>query len=116
MTVARFKLRKRIKVLEDCEQHLFVLICCEKAELVAVMEGKTSPQDLRSLLQQQFDDAEYLIGLMQKARDYLTGRVNHRELQQCCREECQRLYSKYACLKNDIIVFLDYLEHGFNLY
>ncbi|GFY55221.1 hypothetical protein TNIN_207261 [Trichonephila inaurata madagascariensis] len=115
IAMAQRILMERIQVLEDCEKYLFVLIRCDHADLVAVMEGTTSPQDLRSQLQELFDDADYVIGLIQRSRDTLTGRIQHPELLPTAREAFQRMYSKYEALKNDIILFLDYLEHLYNL-
>ncbi|GFV45979.1 hypothetical protein TNCV_1158881 [Trichonephila clavipes] len=94
---------------------LSALIRCQRVDIIDAMEGITTPQDLRALIKEQFDDADYFIRFMQRTREFLTGRIQHRELQPFARDISQRLYSRCVTLKNDIIALLDCLDRVLNL-
>ncbi|GFT87233.1 hypothetical protein TNCV_2310311 [Trichonephila clavipes] len=92
ITAAQNKLRGLIKDLENCKKYLSILIHSQREDLIAIMEEQPSTQDLRSLLQEQFNDADYLIGLIQRSRGCLTGHIQHPELLPSARIAFQRLY------------------------
>ncbi|GFQ73910.1 hypothetical protein TNCT_683771 [Trichonephila clavata] len=113
VTVARARLRDRLDILDNCAANLHVLICCSRQELITIMKGITSPADLRSQIQKYLTDAVYIIGIIQRNLHYLTGRVSHPELLPAARDDFNRMKSNYLLLENDIILFLDYLEHKY---
>ncbi|GFT15704.1 hypothetical protein TNCV_4986121 [Trichonephila clavipes] len=112
--VAKDRLRARVQVLEDCHKQLNGLLLYDRPELIAIMEGQTTIQDIRSMLPDQFNDAEYLIGLIERTIDCIKDYVNHPEVLPAAQEDFKRLHSKYLLIKIDITLFLGHIEHAYN--
>ncbi|GFY70038.1 hypothetical protein TNIN_403771 [Trichonephila inaurata madagascariensis] len=78
------------------------------------MEGITTPQEIRSLLPNHFNDGEYLIELIEGTMEFLTGYTQHPELQPPARDDFKRLHTKFLIFKMDITLFLGFIEQTYH--
>ncbi|GFY64899.1 hypothetical protein TNIN_308941 [Trichonephila inaurata madagascariensis] len=114
LRIAREKLRARVQVLEDVRNHLNSLLLIDQAELISAIQGKTTLQEIRSLLPNHFNDGEYLIGLIERNVDFLAGITDHPESQPSARDDFKRLHTKFLRMKVDITLFLGFIEQSYH--
>ncbi|GFY52841.1 hypothetical protein TNIN_412751 [Trichonephila inaurata madagascariensis] len=106
----RFRPENSLKMDILSPENIRLDVLCEG---IQVAKEKLRARDIRSLLPDHFNDAEYLIGLIERTTDCLTGYVDHPELQPPALDDFKRLHSKYLILKIDITLFLGHIEHAY---
>ncbi|GFW70260.1 hypothetical protein TNCV_3337781 [Trichonephila clavipes] len=76
LQVAKEALRARVQVLEDCHMQIDEILHCDRLKLITIFREITR-EDIRSLLPYHFNDAEFLIELIERTMDDLTGNTDH---------------------------------------
>ncbi|GFR22134.1 hypothetical protein TNCT_198991 [Trichonephila clavata] len=106
---ARRKFKDLVKILMFCDACLQTLIRSSQEEFMSALQGANFVGNLWMLINEYLQHARSLMLRIERARNFLSGTVDHREFLPPAREKFRRLKSRFLITETQINLWLPYV-------